>query len=712
MARGSPSAEDTRAAADRILASQAFKGARRSADIFRYVVETALKEPGRAIKEHELGAEALGRGETFDARFDPIARVEASRVRARLNQYYSSEGAADPVQIEIPKGGYTPVFSHRSPSIQGAAQKPIRERLLWLALGVAVALLAVVGGWALMRPAPAATPEGMKTFDIALGVPGVLADQVGNSLQLTSDGKTLVMQVLLPDGSTRLFARRLDQQRAVELAGTSGGLQPVISPNGKWVGFFLGGKLKKTPIDGSGAPVTLSEANDVQGMAWSQNGFIYASLSPNNTLQRIPENGGPSTSLQVAREGLWVSWPQALPGARGLVFSELDRLSGESVIAATRMDGSEKVIIARNGNYPRYASGHVFYVDRGTLFAIGFDIDSFRTTGPPQAIERDIAFREPFRYAMYDIASDGTLVYLRNDPSVIVWLDGEQSRPLLNQPERYLFPKLSPDGRRLAFAIGEGPLYSLFVMDLATGARQRIGGDGSNIGGPVWAPDGAGMFVTMNGAPGLGWADARGEAPPKLLLEGRAVPFSIASDGKRLAYYLMSDTTHFDIWTAPIEWRNGDPTLGEPEIFLQTPAIETYPSISPDGKWMAYNSNETSDFEVYVRPLQGDGRQVRVSKDGGRMATWSEARQELFFATNDHRIMVVSYQVRNGEFVPGEPHQWTGQQLSSVGVLANYDVTADGKQIVAVVPYSANGDRARSHASVVLNVFDRLRRDP
>jgi Tol biopolymer transport system component len=454
----------------------------------------------------------------------------------------------------------------------------------------------------------------------------------------------------------------------------------------------------------------LADANDVQGMAWGEDGYIYAALGPTNALQRIPENGGASTSLPVTGEGLWVSWPQALPGARGLVFTELDRFKGESGIAATRMDGGGKVVIARSGNYPRYASGHVFYVDRGTLFAIGFDIESFRTTGPPQSIERDVAFREPFRYALYDIASDGTLVYLRNDPSVIVWLDGAQSRPLLSQPERYLFPKLSPDGRRLAFAIGEGPLYKLFVMDLATGARQRIGGAGSNIGGPVWTPDGAGMFVTMNGAPGLGWADARGEAPAKLLLEGRAVPFSISSDGRRLAYYLMSDATHFDIWTAPVEWRNGDPSLGRPEIFLQTPAIETYPSISPDGKWLAYNSNETSDFEVYVRPLQGDGRQVQVSKDGGRMATWSEARQELFFATNDHRIMVVPYQIKDGEFVPGEPRQWTGQQLSSVGVLANYDVAADGKNIVAVIPYSANGERARSHATVVLNVFDRLYR--
>jgi serine/threonine-protein kinase len=292
-----------------------------------------------------------------------------------------------------------------------------------------------------------------------------------------------------------------------------------------------------------------------------------------------------------------------------------------------------------------------------------------------------------------------------------VWLDGAQSRPLLSQPQRYLFPKLSPDGRKLAFAIGEGPLYSLFVMDLTTGARQRIGGPDANIGGPLWTADGAGLFVTMNGAPGLGWANARGEGPPKLLLEGRAVPFSISPDGKRLAYYLMSDTTHFDIWTAPVEWQDGDPALGRPEIFLQTPAIETYPSISPDGKWLAYNSNESGDFEVYVRPLQGDGRQVRVSKKGGRIATWSEARQELFFATNDHRIMVVPYQVRNGEFEPGEPRLWADQQLSSVGVLANYDVAADGKQIVAVVPYSADHSRARSHATVVLNVFERLRRD-
>jgi serine/threonine-protein kinase len=717
MSRGSPSAEETRSAAERILASHAFKGARRSADLLRYVVETALKEPGRAIKEHELGAEALGRGEKFDARFDPIARVEASRVRARLTQYYSTEGAADPVRIDIPKGGYTPVFSYRPADTPGAVvapQKPNREPLLWSALGVAAALLAVLGALVLMRPAPAPPSAGTRTFDTALGAPGVLADQVGNSLQLTPDGKSLVMQVLLPDGSTRLFARAMDQLDAKELPGTVGAFQHFVSPDGRWAGFFNGNKIRKTLIDGGGTPVALADVSDVQGLAWGDDGYIYAALGPSNALRRIPENGGASTEVVVAPDGFSVSWPQVLPGAKGLLFSQLERSKNETGIAVTRMDGSGSVVISRSGGYPRYAaSGHVLYVDRGTLFAVGFDIETFKVSGPSRPVVRDVAFREPFRFAMYDIASDGTLVYLRSDPSVIVWLDGSaQSRPLLGQPERYLFPKLSPDERRLAFAIGDGPLYALYVMDLVTGARQQIGGPGANIGGPVWSPDGEGMYVTMNSEPGLGWADSRGEAPAKVLLRGRAVPFSLAPDGKRLAYYLMSETTHFDLWTAPVDARDGDVALGATEVFLQTPAIETYPSISPDGKWLAYNSNESGDFDIYVRPFPGNGRPVQVSRDGGRIATWSQARQELFFATNDHRLMVVPYQVRNGEFVPGEPRQWADQQLSSIGVLASYDVAADGNHVVAVVPYSADGERARSHVTVVLNFFDLLKASP
>jgi adenylate cyclase len=127
MSGSSPSAEETRSAVDRILASETFRAARRSADILRYVVDTALKEPGRAIKEYELGAAVLGRGEGFDARFDPIARVEASRMRARLSQYYLSEGAADPVRNEIPKGGYTPVFTYRPADTHDAVQRPNRE---------------------------------------------------------------------------------------------------------------------------------------------------------------------------------------------------------------------------------------------------------------------------------------------------------------------------------------------------------------------------------------------------------------------------------------------------------------------------------------------------------------------------------------------------------------------------------------------------------
>lgn len=723
MQRPAPSIDEVRAALDRVLGAESFKSARRSADLLRYVVNAALKAPGQPVKEYELGAEALGRGEKFDPRFDPIARVEASRVRSRLELYYAGDGAADPVRIDIPKGGYTPVFSHRPEALAVAAGKRAvgrREIALWSALGVVTAALVV----AIVMPLTSSRPTvsasgGARTFEAALGAPGVLSDQVGNSLVLSPDGKTLLMHVLLDDGSTRLFARRLDDPNilsAAELPGTAGTFQPFFSPDGRWVAFFSGGKLRKTLIDGGGSPVVLGDAGDIQGLTWSADGYIYGCVPSDNRmkLRRIPDTGGDWALVPLEMgETERCAWPHALPDGKGVLYTVFDNPSGPLRTEVVGPAGGRPVIVARSGGASaRYSpSGHVLYVDRGTLFAVDFDIGSFRVNGAPRAVLRDVSYREPFWYAHYDIARDGTLVYLRSALSRIEWLDGgDRSRPLLEEPARYFYPRLSPDGRQLAYSTADGPVYHLYLLDLETGRRQRMGNETSNEGGPLWTRDGHNILVTMYGTTAIGWRKPGTTDAAQPLVPGRAVPWSFSPDGRRLAYYAMDEKNHFDLWTVPIESGPGGVTAGKPELFLQTPAVETYPAISPDGKWMAYNSNLSGDFEVYVRPFPGGGDAVKVSTAGGRMAIWSRTANEIFYATNDHRVMVVPFKVRNGLFDPGAPRLFSEKQLSSIGVLANYDVAADGQHVVGLVPAVTPGRRERDHITIITNFFAELRR--
>jgi serine/threonine-protein kinase len=432
-------------------------------------------------------------------------------------------------------------------------------------------------------------------------------------------------------------------------------------------------------------------------------------------LRRLPETGGEWVLFPIElgkRERC--AWPVALPEAKGLLLTVLDEQSGPSRIEAVRLDGSGRAVVASSGAYAKYSpSGHVLYVDRGTLFAVEFDIDTFKVKGPPRPVIRDVSYREPFWYAHFDIAADGTLVYLRSSLSRIEWLDGgDLRRTLLEEPGRYLSPRLSPDGRQLAYAVTDGSNYRLFLLDLQSGRRQRMGNETSNEGGPLWTRDGQSILVTVYGATALGWRKPGSTDAAKVLLRSRAIPWSFSPDGRRLAYYAMDEKNHFDLWTMPIASGPDGVTAGKPELFLQTPAVETYPAISPDGKWMAYNSNESGDFDVYVRAIPDNGTVVKVSSAGGRMALWSRTANEIFYTTNDHRVMVARYSIRNGEFVTGAPRPFSSQQLSSIGVIANYDLSADGKSVVALVPAVRSGQRERDHVSVVVNFFDELRRPP
>ncbi|HEV7692637.1 MAG TPA: hypothetical protein VGO52_17500 [Hyphomonadaceae bacterium] len=713
-----PAEAEIRAQLARILESTTFRSVKRLRNLLSFLVGATLAGRARELKEYTLATEALGRGASFDPRIDPIARVEASRLRGRLEHYYATEGLADPVVLSLPKGGYAPLATFAQPKAGVAAPASARPGWAWLVAG-ATLLLVMGGGFGWLargRPVAAETPQ--VRVDMALGAPGVLAHQAGSAVVISPDGGTVVMILLQPDGAPRLFARKLSSLDAVELPGTAGADAPFFSPDGKWVGFYAGAKLKKTSVDGSGSPVVIADAPDFLGAAWMDNGDIVLAPNRRNAFQRIPASGGKAELLaDYGGAGVTLStprWEEALPDGKGILFSSGGWGPDTFAIEFVRADGSGRKVVLKEGVYPRYAkSGHLLYVDRGALFAVKFDIDRAETIGEPWPVLSDVAHSEGFGFADYDIADNGTLVYWRQPgagASVIHQITADGSTPLVVEPGRYLFPRVSPDGRKLAYASGDGGDMDLWIYDMAARSKVRVQGAARTQSFPLWTPDGRFLLSMDDAWPGILAINGDGTGKAQRLLPGVNIPFSTTPDGSRVAYYKMGVDTVFDLWTAPLSRdAKGGLAAGEPELFRQTPFVETYPAFSPNGKWIAYASNESGWFEVYVRAFPDTGSGVKVSSNGGRVAAWTPTH--IYYSTSDQRIMSAAWRVEGGRFQVDPPKQWTQVRLADTGVLSNYSMSPDGKVAVGLVwpgPQIERGNRL----TVVQDVFAELRRGP
>jgi serine/threonine-protein kinase len=326
-------------------------------------------------------------------------------------------------------------------------------------------------------------------------------------------------------------------------------------------------------------------------------------------------------------------------------------------------------------------------------------------------VVHDVAAVNAFGFGHYDVSSLGTLAYLRSAGSglaTIEWLDGgDATRPLLSEPGRYAWPRLSPDGTQLAYTLLEGSDADLWVYDLTTHAKRRITVGGGDENMAVWTPDGRHLLYSQGAEPAIYARRSDGGGDPKRLVSGISIPWSFAPDGRRLAYHQMGTDTGFDLWTVPIEASADVVVVGEPELYRALQTYETYPAFSPDGAFITHGSNESGAWEIYVRAFAEADHAVRVSSNGGRISTWAK-NGSLFYESTDQWLMAVPYRVENGEFVAEAPRLWSTQRLADTGVIANYDVAADGESVVAVIDVGAAPER--DQVTVVTSFFDELRR--
>ncbi|MGD0437088.1 MAG: protein kinase [Bryobacteraceae bacterium] len=593
-----------------------------------------------------------------------------------------------------------------------------RSKLPWAVAGV-LGLALVGASWIAWR-ATRSIDRPLVRLDVDLG-PEVALPPLDNhapgNLILSPDGTRLVY---VSGDPTRLYTRGLDQSKVNELPGTEGASLPFFSADGQWVGFFTGAngsKLNKISVEG-GAVVPLADVSVATGGSWGADGNIILGGELNKGLLRVPASGGaPTTVLELPPGELSYTFPQILPGGKAILFVDYRTmdLNTASIEAFSFADQRRKTLV-QGATFGRYLpSGHLIYTNKGTLFAIPFDVDRLETRGTAVPILDNLAMQQLSGGVDLDFAQNGTLVYRkasaggRSGMRIIQWIDSAgRKEPLAAKPGIYEGLWLSPDGKRAALLISEGGRQDVWVYDLQRDAMTRLTFGDASYSPPIWSPDGRYVVFGAFGR-GIYWTRADGAGQPRQLIESKEfqIPWSISSDGKRLAYFLTRGSAR--IWTLPLEDQGGQWKAGKPEQFLESKYSEMDPNFSPDGRWLAYVSNESGKYEVYVRTFPASasgGGKWQVSNNGGAGPLWSKQGHELVYKMGD-QLMSVRYAVNGDSFVPEKPRVW----IDKLGGTDYYDLAPDGKRVAVLTPVDTPEAPKPDHeVTFLFNFFDELRR--
>ena len=608
----------------------------------------------------------------------------------------------------------------------GAPEQDVRpqpaaaRRWPWAVAALALAVTAAVGWWRASRPAPL---RPLMRLQVELGPDMNLGRPPGQAvLALSPDGTLLAASVRGADGVSRLVTRRLDQSQNSPLASTEGGANPYFSPDGQWIAFNADRKIKKISIRG-GAAVTLCDSSGWITGSWGDDGNIVAPLGWGTGLSRIPSAGGPPaplTELKYEKGERRHGWPQVLPGSRAVLFTVERQSSDDADIDVISLKTGKRKTLHHGGFFGRYLpSGHLVWLHQNALYAAPFDLDRLALTGDPQPVIEDIDNGEDSG-GDFAFSQNGTFVYASGEGELqrsIFWLDRTgQTRPLYPAPGLYGFPRISPDGKRLAFSAGDGHgREDIWVQDLERDKASRVTTLPGQNQWPVWTPDSENLvFLSANpAAPGIYWIRADGSGVAQRLTDGKTtgVPTSISPDGKRLALSQPSTRGGVEIWTAPIEGYPGHPRLGKAEPFLQTPFVTILAAFSPDGRWLAYFSGEPGKEGLWVTPFPGPGGGWLVSSRGID-PIWSRNGRELFFLAGGH-VMVAGYTTRGDALVFDTPQVWSPHLLLDLGSppVRAYDLAPDGKGFAVVLNVDGTAEpKPITHLTFLVNFFDELRR--
>ncbi len=658
-------------------------------------------------------ASVLKADTNWDAFPDSVSPTVVNVIR-RCLQRDRSERARDIGDVRLAlEGAFETGASTAAESVAVSQTVVWRRALPWVAGATLIGGLVI--GLTLsdvVRPAPSSAL--VERFVVTTPTTPLL-NAGFRSIAISADG-TRIVYLSSADGTTHVYVRPVDQLEGYSLYSTSLGGNPTVSPDGAWVVFGSDGMWRKVSILG-GPPLTLfpnPTGTAPRGASWGPDDTIF--FAQNGTgLFRGPAGGGQSavlTTPDAERGEVGHYWPEVLPGGEAVLFTVVHGPGAENMeLAVLDLATMEQKVLLPGGSHAQYAAtGHLVYGADGALRAVPFDLGRLEVTGDPVPLLEGV-MTDPTGLVQFSLSANGSLLYATGDPQgaaqrTLVWVDRQGQEELLAAPPRtYQYPRLSPDATRVALDVRDQE-DDIWIWDLARETLTRLTFDPGFDQYPVWTPDSTRVvFSSTRGGRDLYWKAADGTGTVERLTESANLPYgySFSPDGESLVLRENQPDTGEDLRVLSLA---GNQTV---ETLVATEFAERNAELSPDGRWMAYQSTQSGQDEVYVRPFPNvDDGQWQISTGGGTRPLWASTGRELFYRRGA-ALMVVPMQT-GPSFTPATPEVlFEGTYHTGPG--RSYDIAPDGQRFLMIKEGGGAEDTSAPPSLIVVqNWFEELER--
>jgi Tol biopolymer transport system component/predicted Ser/Thr protein kinase len=574
------------------------------------------------------------------------------------------------------------------------------RRWQWIAIAAATLVIGVVVGWAVSHFRQTPTDERFLRFQIDPPEGGRFVFGAGTGgIALSPDGKTAAY-IAASKGKNGLWVRPLDSTTARLLPGTEGAFYPFWSPDSKSIAFFTLSVLLRVDLAG-GSPLTVCDVADGRGGAWSTDGqILFGSLA--SGLFQVAASGGtpsPLTTLDTARGEAYHRWPQVLPGGRFLYWIRSDRPENTGAYAGSFAKPAERARLLDADTNALYThandgKGYLLWLRGGTLFAQEFDAGTLRLAGEPHPVAYPVAGIGPGQ--MNAAAADsGLLLYSdSNAATQFTWLDrGGKSLGAAGEPGEYNTFRLSPDGRRVAVSQDRPGAAVLWVLEVERGVFSRLTSNSGVSLYPVWSPDGRTILFSSGSSRNLFLRESSGVGSQQRITQSPNTQYATdwSRDGRFVLYFELDPHTQRDLWILPVAPDGRPPPGAQPRPYLRTTSSEGWGRFSPEisPRWVAYQSDESGQNEIYVQAFPEPHGAIRISTGGGQYPQWSPEGRELFYVSPDNKLMAVSLKLGAGSVQPSVPRELFPLPSVDVG-WSPYDTAPDGQRfLVRATPKQA-----------------------
>jgi serine/threonine protein kinase/Tol biopolymer transport system component len=563
-------------------------------------------------------------------------------------------------------------------STEATARAARRRRLPWMVAAAALALgVAALGSLYLLRSRERVAPPSAR---LSLELPSsmALATDYSAPFAIAPSGTLLAVEAT-EGGTRRLYLRELRDPALRRLPGSDGAWQPFFSPDGQWVAFFTDRKLVKVGVRSGSVLEVADVGGNPRGGTWTTDGTIVISAPQTAGLQRVSDRGGrlvALTTLDKARDEYSHRWPDAVPGTPWVIFTVglEDATFDESRIEAVSLETGERRPLLSGAGFARYLpDGRLLFVRGGRVYTVGFDRQRLAAVGTPEVLLDAIRYDPRNGGSHVAVSGSGVLIYGPGEPishdHYLSWVgrDGRFTRAV-DTPRRFRDLRRSPDSRRLAAVVGTATESDLWSVDANATLSQLT--FGLSPFRPTWTPDGRGITVgaRKDGKWRLLTVPVDGGGDPSVLYESanRLYPVAWFPDGRHLLFQESGRTTGWDLFALPVD--EGRRPAGAPKPFATSPYHESTAAISPDGRWVAYESDELDGVvQVYVRSWPDGAHKVRVSAGGARWPVWGASGEVYYWQTGENGLRMVRTREAAGQLAVGPAESvWTGGVATAV----------------------------------------------